>query len=179
MKSQEQKPYLQCIFHIPNKFNVIGMDRVKLYKIVIVTLVVINLLTIGTVWFVKPKGHRPMPHEHSMTFLAGELGITGTNKTLLDAMETEHHTVKRELLEKNKQLREHLFGLLKKTAIDSLNVNRYIDSILINQKNIEIMTFDHFKKVKALCTPQQQIKLEETIAEAIRMAGGKPPKNKR
>ena len=154
------------------------MNKIKLYKIVIIVLVVVNLLTIGTIWLVKPKGHRPMPHERSMTFLSGELGITGPNKKTLDAMETEHHTAKRELLGKNKQLREALFGLLKETGTDSLKVNRYIDSILVNQKNIELMTFEHFKKVKELCTPEQQLKLEETIAEAIRMAGGKPPKNK-
>lgn len=152
------------------------MDKLKLYKIVIVVLVVINLLTIGTIWLVKPKGHRPLPHERPITFLSSELGIRGANKETLDKMEAEHHRDKRELLGKNKELRERLFGLLRAPDVDSSTVNRYVDSILVNQKNIELMTFEHFRKVKQLCTPEQQLKLEETIAEAIRMAGG-PPRN--
>lgn len=154
------------------------MDKLKLYKIVIVVLVVINLLTVGTIWLVKPKGQRPMPHERPLTFLSAELGITGPNKEKLDKMEAGHHRDKRELLAKNKELRERLFGLLKASDVDSLKVNRYVDSILVNQKNIELMTFEHFREVKQLCTPEQQLKLEDVIAEAIRMAGGRPPKNK-
>lgn len=152
------------------------MEKMKFYKLVIIILVVINLLTIGTVWLVKPKGHRPMPHERDMTFLSRELGMTGANKEKLDALETQHHTEKRELLGKNKQLREDLFALLKMPQTDSTKINLYVDSILKNQQHIELMTYYHFSKVKAMCSPEQELKLEETIAEAIRMAGGKPPK---
>jgi periplasmic protein CpxP/Spy len=152
------------------------MEKLKFYKMVILVLVVINLLTIGTVWFVKPKGPRPMPHERDMTFLSKELGMTGANKMTLDVLETQHHTEKRELLGKNKALRESMFSLLKNNITDSIKINQYVDSILTNQKEIELMTYYHFNKVKTLCTPEQQLKLEETIAEAIRMAGGKPPK---
>ena len=119
-----------------------------------------------------------MPHQRPTTFLSGELEMTGANKTALDAMETVHHAAKRALLEQNKQLRENLFGLLKGNTIDSSQVSRYIDSILVNQKTIERMTFEHFKKVKELCSPEQQLKLDETIAEAVRMAGGRRPENK-
>ena len=152
------------------------MEKLKLYKTVILILVAINIITIGSIWFVKQNGHRPMPHERDMTFLSKELGMTGSNKDKLDAMETKHHTEKRELLEKNKNLRIHLFDLLKKDARDSLIVNSYTDSILTNQREIELMTYYHFKTVKEMCNPEQKAKLEETIAEAIRMAGGKPPK---
>lgn len=152
------------------------MDKLRFYKVVVLVLVTVNLLTIGTIWFVKPKGPRPMPHERDMTFLSKELGMTGANKETLDALETQHHTEKRALLGKNKELREAMFALLKNNNTDSLKINQYVDSILINQKEIELMTYYHFNKVKTLCTPEQQLKLEETIAEAIRMAGGKPSK---
>lgn len=152
------------------------MEKLKFYKLIILVLVLVNLLTIGTIWLIKSKGPRPMPHERNMTFLSGELGFTGTDKEKLDALETQHHTEKRELLGKNKQLREAMFALLKNNSTDSLRINQYVDSILTNQKQIELMTYYHFNTVKLMCTPKQQIKLEETIAEAVRMAGGKPPK---
>lgn len=152
------------------------MEKVKLYKIVIVVLLLVNILTLGALWFGKPNHPRPMPHERDMTFLSKELGMTGSNKDRLDAMETKHHTDKRALLEKNKLLREQLFGLLKTNASDTMAINVFVNSILYNQKEIELMTYYHFKQVKEMCNAEQQQKLEETIAEAIRMAGGKPRK---
>lgn len=152
------------------------MEKMKFYKIVIVVLIVINLATLTSIWLLKPNHHRPMPHDRGMSFLANELDMEGSDKQKLDAMELKHHAEKRELLERNKQLREKLFGLLKNNNSDSIKVNQFVDSILINQKQIELMTYYHFKDVKAMCSPEQQIKLEETIKEAIRMAGGKPPR---
>lgn len=152
------------------------MEKIKLYKIVITVLLVVNLVTLSFLWGGKSRHGRPMPHERDMTFLSKELGMTGANKEKLDAMETKHHTDKRALLEKNKVLREQLFGLLKTNASDTTTINTFVASIVTNQKKIELMTFYHFKEVRALCNAEQQEKLEETIAEAIRMAGGKPRK---
>lgn len=152
------------------------MEKVKFYKIVIVVLIVINLATLSSIWFLKPNHHRSLPHDRGMSFLANELGVNGSDKQKLDAMELNHHSEKRELLEKNKQLREKLFGLLKHNDGDSIKVNKYVDSILLNQRHIELMTYYHFRDVKSMCSPEQQIKLEEIIKEAIKMAGGKPPK---
>lgn len=152
------------------------MKKTKFYKIVIAVLLLVNIITLVALWFGKPGHPRPMPHERDMAFLSKELGMTGSNKEKLDAMEATHHKEKRVLLEKNRLLREHLFGLLKTNASDTLAINNFVDSILSNQKEIELMTYYHFKQVKELCNPEQKQKLEETIAEAIRMAGGKPPK---
>jgi len=152
-----------------------NMEKVKLYKIAIVVLLVVNILALGALWFGRPN-NRPMPHERDMTFLSKELGMTGAKKEKLDDMETKHHTEKRALLEKNKLVREQLFRLLKTNPSDTIAVNGFVNSILTNQKEIELMTYYHFKEVKELCNPEQQKKLEETIAEAIRMAGGKPRK---
>lgn len=152
------------------------MEKIKLYKIVVIVLLVVNILTLGALWFGKPNHPRPMPHERDMTFLSKELGMTGANKEKLDAMETKHHTEKRELLENNKLLREQLFGLLKSNPSDTVVINSFVTSILTNQKEIELMTYYHFKEVKEMCSPEQQKKLDETITEAIRMAGGKPRK---
>lgn len=152
------------------------MERIKLYKLVIAVLLIVNVVALSFLWFGKPKHGRPMPHERDMAFLSKELGIDGPDKEKLDALEIAHHTEKRELLEKNKVLREKLFDLLKNHAEDTAMVNGYINTILANQKEIELMTYYHFKQVKEMCSPQQQEKLEEIIAEAIRMAGGKPPK---
>ena len=151
------------------------MEKLKFYKLIILLLVTINIITIASIWFVNPK-HRPLPHERDISFLTKELGIEGKNKEKLDQMEKQHHHDKRALLNKNRELREHLFELLKYQTIDTLAVNLDIESILKNQKYIELMTFNHFSEVKKMCNPSQQLLLEETIVEAIHMAGGRPPK---
>jgi Spy/CpxP family protein refolding chaperone len=64
---------------------------------------------------------------------------------------------------------------LKTAVIDTVKVNELADSIVSIQKQIELVTFYHFQKVRAICTAEQQQKFDEVIDEAIRMLGPKPP----
>lgn len=153
------------------------MEKLKFYKIIISLLIVINILTIASVWFANSK-HRGLPHDRDTFSLSKELGIQSNDKEKLDQMEKQHHHDKRKLLNENRVLREHLFGLLKKQTSDSSEVMKDVESILKNQKKIELMTYYHFAEIKKMCSPQQQVLLEETISEAIRMAGGGRPSKK-
>ena len=54
-----------------------------------------------------------------------------------------------------------------------------IDKIVENQRETEQMTFDYFKVVNSLCTPDQQKELQELIHNVLSRAGGSPSPPKR
>ena len=76
-----------------------------------------------------------------------------------------------------------LFDQLRKSKMDFYNMiyssqvadsslNKAADVIAERQKNLDLQMFDHFKKVRNICTPDQLQKFDSTIKKVlIRMTG--------
>ena len=62
---------------------------------------------------------------------------------------------------------------------DSTEIKKLINKIVENQRETEQMTFDYFKVVNSLCTPDQQKELQELIHNVLSRAGGSPSPPKR
>ena len=50
-------------------------------------------------------------------------------------------------------------------------INKASDVIAQKQKALDLQTFNHFKKVRALCTPEQQAKYDSMIQRMFRKMG--------
>ena len=56
--------------------------------------------------------------------------------------------------------------VLKKTAADN---------VAKNLEQLDLLTFDHFKQVRTICTSQQQKKFDEIIEDVLQMISSGPP----
>jgi Spy/CpxP family protein refolding chaperone len=79
-------------------------------------------------------------------------------------------------MKRNRTLHERLFHSFNDPKKDRNAIASLIDDIVENQREIEQMTFDYFKKIDALCTPEQKIKLQNTIHKVLSRVGGPPPR---
>jgi len=152
------------------------MDNSKFLKIVIIILLIINICTLGFIWTHHHMGPPP-PHDHGGNagdFLQHELKLNDQQQKQFDQLRDEHHEEAEQLQKEGRELHRKFFDLLHSTA-DSATVLQLAASIADNQKQMEMMTFNHFKKVRALCTPDQQKRFDEVIDEAMRMMAPKPP----
>jgi hypothetical protein len=73
----------------------------------------------------------------------------------------------------NSLLRGKLFELLATQDANAPEVQKMIDLIASSRKQEEITTFEHFRKVRGLCRPDQQAKFDAAIGEAVQSLG--PP----
>lgn len=73
--------------------------------------------------------------------------------------------------------RSNLYKLLKEPTVNDSLINVYTKAVGEQQSLISLYTFEHFQKMRAICTPEQQLKLDELIQKLVQnmgKRGGKP-----
>jgi len=149
------------------------MKTNRFYKIIISVLILINIGTLFFFW----KGHKG-PQRPDRNQLVEMLDLSGSAKTKILELQDDHFEKKGALIKRSRNLHESLFQSFNDESKDSTEIKKLIDKIVENQRETEQMTFDYFKVVNALCTPDQQKKLQDLIHNVLRQAGGPqhPPK---
>ncbi len=146
------------------------MERTKLYKIIIVVLILLNIGTLAFFLIGGPPHHPPHPPHAGE--LAEKLGIEGKNADAIFKLEKDHHAKKRMLIDKDRRLHEQLFSKIGTDA----DVNPIHEKIEANYTEIEKMTYSFFHDVSAFCTPAQKIELKNVIRHAFRQMRKGPKK---
>jgi Spy/CpxP family protein refolding chaperone len=148
------------------------MKENRFYKILIVLLIILNLTTLFFFWNMKKHGP---PDKNELVEL---LDLTGKSKLKILALQEVHFREKENLLRRSRQLHEQLFQSFSDSSKDKEDIAFQINLIVENQRETEQMTFDYFKEVNSLCTPEQRLKLQKLIQRVFNRAGGPPPPNK-
>lgn len=133
------------------------MNASRFYKITIAILVVINFSTLAFLWWSRPPMHPPHPGDRPQ--LSNEIGLTGSNKSKVDALEKEHHRLKHKLVQKDRDFHKAYF--------ECIGTQQNSDSILVllqeNKLELEKMTYDFFAEVASYCDEEQRASLREFI----------------
>jgi len=145
------------------------MKTSRFYKLIIVVLILVNLTTLFFLW----KGPR-RPKHPDRNELVEMLDLSGNAKTKILEHQDDHFRKKDALIKRSRNLHESLFKSFNDPSKDSAEIKLLIDKIVENQRETEQMTFDYFKVVNSMCTPDQQKKLQELIHNVLRQAGGPP-----
>ena len=151
------------------------MDNSKFLKIVIIILLLINIATLGFMWSNHfSQGTPPHMSRDAFMFLTRELQFDDKQKEQYEQLRNDHHRAAEELQHKSRELHDDLFNLLHAPSADSVVVNQAVGNISSNQQQLELLTFYHFQKVRAICNPEQQKRFDEVIQDALRMMAPKP-----
>ncbi len=146
------------------------MKSLKFYKILSITLLILNIVTISIFYFNKPPGP-PKPGEAR---LAKDIGLTGNTRKKVDALEIQHHKDKRALMKDNFELQKQLYNSLsdeEKSAEIMVKVHK-------NRAETDRMTFEFFSEVASYCNEKQRKKLDEIIDQGLRRITNLPGKKK-
>jgi periplasmic protein CpxP/Spy len=151
------------------------MNNIRVLKIVIVVLVLINIGTLAFMWFNRPLfGQQDQP-VFAPGFLVKELELSGSQQKDYLSLRNSHRMMLRQLQERDKILHTRFFDQLFSEIPDSKRTGDLADSIAENRREMEILTYDHFKQVRKMLTPVQQKKFEEIFDEVLRMVLPPPP----
>jgi Spy/CpxP family protein refolding chaperone len=143
-------------------------------------LILLLVLNTSLLVFILCRHHGPPPppgdHGGPRDFLVHELQFDKQQQDAYDALITEHRSAVDRLQEDIRANREAMVDELENSAADSSVVIAAQKKIGDDQQQLEKVTFDHFRKVRAICRPQQQVKFDEVIKEALHMMGPPPPR---
>ena len=154
-----------------------------IWKWTVAILFLLNIALLATIWF-KPSGEkvREMHEgERPNEFIQRNLHFSREQLKVFDILRERHHDSVVILQREGEQLRRQYFeNLQHPESADSTRLQVLSSAIGRNQQEIEIVTYRHFRQVRALCDDKQKLVFDNIITEVLkRMSGhhGPPPRD--
>lgn len=146
------------------------MKSIKFYKILSITLLILNIVTLSIFFFSGPQNPSgpPGPPKPGEARLAKDIGMTGPVKKKVDALEIEHHKDKKALIRKSFRLQKELYSSLGNDERST----EVLEEIRANRAEIDRMTFEFFSEVASHCNKKQRKKLDTIINKVLRRITG-------
>jgi len=122
----------------------------------------------------------PGEEEHGPAkFIIEKLQFTRDQEMAFNELKRAHHDSVMALQREGRRLREAFFAGLQSDTTFAARED-LVRQIADNQRQIELVTYDHFAAVKQLCNPQQKVIFNQIIGEVLRrMAPPMPPHERR
>lgn len=142
----------------------------------ILTIAVILLLLVNVVMLVfmfKGRGHRDMKNRGGGSFdrMVKELKMTEQQQTEFKKLKEEHFASISPVFDSVRTLKKSLFGLIKEENVNDSLVAKYSALISEQQSIVDRYTINHFRKVRALFSGDQQKKFEEFVQKMMQRRG--------
>lgn len=143
----------------------------------VIILIVANIASIAIFW---TKDFKPATMQQRATpaeFLIKELQLTEVQKQQFETLKKEHQEAAGTLRKEVKDAKEELFDMLKTGSVPDTVKQAAVRKISMHTEELDLVTFNHFEKVRAICNPTQQKRFDEIIKEVTKMIGQQgPPK---
>lgn len=154
-------------------------SNTKILGVVVIFLIIMNIATLSCFWYTVQK--KDSPHQNkggAAAFLIKELGFDSSQKEAYTLLMQEHQHTLHDMKQQIEKAKETYFSLLSDSTISEQTIAAAAAKASAAEQQIDIITFHHFQKVRALCTAEQKIKFDGLISQVVRMMGrpkGPPP----
>ena len=150
--------------------------------VIILLLLTANIATLTILWVHHRGGNRednkllPPPGRQVFEFLSNELKLDSTQRAAYRKLRDEHQAGQKTIQDSIGKAKDAFFALLQQSNIDDATVQAAAKKASDTQQQLEILTFRHFQKLRAICNPEQQKKFDTIIQDVLRRMA--PPKNR-
>ena len=136
----------------------------KIVSWLIALLVVANITTLSFFWI----GHFKNQKENSpKEFLSKNLNFSKSQKNAYFILAKQHNESAKIIRDQIKNDKESLFQLLKSDTINDSVRNDKALKVSMSIQALDILTFEHFMKVRAICTEEQKPQFDELIKKMV------------
>lgn len=144
----------------------------KILGLVVIVLLVANLVSLVVFWL---GSRRPLPGDggDAASFIIKELQLDAKQQQTFLQLRTQHHEQVVELQDETRQAKDAFFNLLNKDSVTDSEVQAAAATIMQKQEQIDLVTFAHFKQLRAICTETQKKKFNVILREAIHIQSPK------
>ena len=149
-----------------------GKKRNRLLFWALIILVVINLSALGTIIYQNYFSRScPFPQplvgaqtsepnlEHFHHFMHQRLNLSDQQEETLKKLDTRHFEATRIILDSLQQLRGLMLNELERDRMDTVLLDSYAQKVGLLHCNLKRITTAYFIGIKAMCTPDQNKKL--------------------
>jgi protein CpxP len=149
-------------------------DKSRILVIMITLLVILNLATLSFLWINRSPHPERRGGDAPAQYLIEQVGLTPDQQAAYRVLIRDHqgrmHSIHDSIRFHKIQLFRNLQGIDSTAAkVESATIGRF-------QETLEMNTFNHFLKVRALCSPVQAIKFDKVIDDVLRMMAPPGPR---
>ena len=151
-----------------------NLHKNKLLTWLVLLLVVINIGSMIFMWMGKPKHENPgqgSPKE----FLSRELKFDEKQQVQYDKLVDEHRDQANDTRKKIKEEKEKMYGLLKSLDLTDSLKKSAVERVAEATKELDLITLNHFERVRNMCTPEQKTKLDQIMMQMLGMMSAQQP----
>ena len=152
----------------------------RLLSVITLLLLTANIATLGYLWMNRPGNVKmpPLPPSGGQVFefVTKELQLDSAQQLAYKKLRDEHQAGQRPLQDSIRKAKDDFFELLKQPSISDAELQQQSSKVAATEQQLELFTFKHFQKLRAICTAAQQKKFDEIIQDVLRrMAPAKRP----
>ncbi|MEP6927878.1 MAG: hypothetical protein ABI834_09595 [Ginsengibacter sp.] len=158
------------------------MDTLTKNKSLISIIIFLLITNVAMLIFFLVLGNPAQRNSHGhdqngiSDLLEKEVGFTKEQIDTYQSLRKEHFEKVHPLFNELRTAKENLFNLIYSAQVSDSSVNMAADLIAEKQKILDLQMFNHFKKLRNICTPDQLQKFDSTIKKVITRMTGKPGK---
>lgn len=151
--------------------------REKILMFIILFLVLVNSATLILMWMNRPPflPHHGRPGGPPDKIIIERLKLDEEQIKQFEVIKKEHQGQMREINEQSKELHQKYFELLENENVNDSIADRYEKQLASLSEQREEYTFIHFKKLKAICKPDQINLFNDFVGELGEILAGPPP----
>lgn len=132
------------------------MNQLKIYRILVVVLIVLNAGTLAMMWWERSHPGRRgrlsgIPEESFLT----ALNLNPEQSEAFRLLRHQHLTALHRLQIQDRRLHDNYFDMIFLPAPDSSLLQQRLDSMLILRREMEVLTYNHFRELKGLLDEEQ------------------------
>lgn len=140
----------------------------KILSITVILLLLANIALVVMLVTGKGFGHKPKtPRPDPAEMMAKELGLNEQQKATHKLLKEEHMKTMKPLFDSLREAKMAFYMLTKEQELSDSLLNAYGQNITDLQVRIDKATFAHFKKVRAILTPEQQPKFDTLVKKMM------------
>lgn len=161
------------------------MDKVKLFLFTTVALLLLNLVTLGFLFFNGYKGKQP-PDLHVLQgrpepkeIIIHKLNFDAAQITKYEKLIQWHRNKIRRIEDKIRKTKNKLYLQLNENTVNSNIKDSLINTLASYQKQIESTHFKHFQDIKEMCTKEQLNNFNSLTEDLVKLFSNprKPMRN--
>jgi Spy/CpxP family protein refolding chaperone len=155
-----------------------------LLSVLILLLLTANIVTLTLLWINKggKREKEPPPPQaggQAFEFITHELKMDSTQILAYSKLRDEHQAGQKPLQDSIRIRKDELFALLQHPDVSDSIISTFTRRAAEAEQQMDLLTFRHFQKVRALCNPEQQKKFDSIIKDILRRMAprrqGPPP----
>lgn len=159
--------------------NPMRTNNNRLLTALVVVLLIANTVTMVLYWMdrqgAKPRNMGPGRGERNVAYLIRVLDLDSLQQQQLKLLVEEHVSQTKPLRDSMRDMKDAFFDLVQLPEPDSLQADMLLTKMSATQKQIDLYTLAHFKKIRAMCSKEQQAKMDGVLKDVLRQIAAPPP----